>query len=79
MKYVYVLRSSSFPDRYYTGCTVNLKERLDQHNKGESIHTKKFTPWELIEYIAFSDHKKADKFETYLKTCSGRTFAKRHF
>lgn len=79
MKYVYMLQSINFPDRYYVGCTLNLKKRFDEHNRGESLHTKKCMPWRLVGYIAHADHEKADKFEAYLKTASGRTFAKRHF
>ncbi|MFN7612174.1 MAG: GIY-YIG nuclease family protein [Pseudomonadota bacterium] len=79
MKYVYMLQSEPQPDRYYTGCTTDLKRRYEEHNRGESTHTKKFVPWILVGYLAFSDHDKADKFETYLKTASGRAFAKKHF
>ena len=79
MKYVYMLRSVSNPDRYYTGSTVDIDRRLAEHNAGESNHTRKFMPWKLEGYLAFSDFKKADEFEAYLKTASGRTFAKRHF
>jgi putative endonuclease len=79
MKYVYMLQSETFPDRYYVGCTHDLKKRFGEHNRGESIHTKKFMPWKLVGYIAFSNDEKAEKFETYLKTASGRAFAKKHF
>ena len=79
MKYVYMLRSISFPERYYVGSTFDLKKRFVDHNKGLSAHTKKFMPWALVGYIAFSDHTKADAFEAYLKTASGRAFAKKHF
>ena len=79
MKYVYMLQSESLPDRYYVGCTHDLKKRYDEHNNGQSTHTKKFIPWPLVGYLAFSDHNKADRFETYLKTASGRAFAKKHF
>jgi len=79
MKYVYMLQSISHPDRYYVGSTVDLRKRFDAHNRGESLHTKKFLPWRLVGYIALNDHLKADKFEAYLKTASGRNFAKRHF
>jgi putative endonuclease len=74
-----MLRSIPFRDRYYTGSTSDLKTRFSEHNKGHSPHTRKYLPWELVGYVAFSDHAKADKFEAYLKTASGRTFAKRHF
>ncbi len=79
MKYVYMLQSIPYPERYYVGSTSDLKVRFAEHNKGHSLHTKKFLPWKLEGYIAFSDPDKADKFEAYLKTASGRTFAKRHF
>jgi len=79
MKYVYMLKSETHPDRYYVGCTVDLKKRFGEHNRGESVHTRKFIPWTLVGYVAFSDDEKAEKFETYLKTASGRAFAKRHF
>ena len=79
MKYVYMLNSQTFPERYYTGSTVDIDRRLTEHNNGQSPHTKKFMPWVLVGYIAFSDYNKADRFEAYLKTASGRSFAKRHF
>ncbi|HEX4304273.1 MAG TPA: GIY-YIG nuclease family protein [Rhizomicrobium sp.] len=79
MKYVYMLQSIGHPDRYYVGCTIDLKTRFADHNNGGSVHTNKFRPWSLVGYTAFSDHTKANKFEAYLKTASGRTFAKRHF
>jgi predicted GIY-YIG superfamily endonuclease len=79
MKYVYMLQSIQFPDRYYVGATIELKKRFADHNRGGSVHTRKFLPWKLEGYVAFSNHDKADRFEAYLKTASGRTFAKRHF
>ena len=79
MKYVYMLQSESDSNRFYVGCTQDLKKRFGEHNRGESTHTKKFMPWKLVGYSAFSDHNKADNFEAYLKTASGRAFAKKHF
>lgn len=77
MKYVYILRSTAIPDRYYTGVTDDLKARLVKHNAKEVSHTSKFTPWELKTYIAFSDGARAFAFEKYLKSPSGRAFAKK--
>ena len=79
MKYVYILKSLANPDRYYVGCALDLKKRVSEHNSGQSIHTNKFMPWKLVNYFAFEDAQKADKFELYLKTASGRAFAKKHF
>lgn len=79
MKYVYMLQSEMQPDRYYTGSTTDLQRRFKEHNQGLSPHTKKFMPWKLVGYLAFSNNEKADKFEAYLKTASGRSFAKKYF
>lgn len=79
MKYVYMLQSIPFPEKHYTGSTADLKKRHHDHNSGFSPHTKKYMPWKIIGYMAFSDHEKADRFESYLKSGLGRAFAKKHF
>jgi predicted GIY-YIG superfamily endonuclease len=79
MKYVYILQSDIDPERFYVGTTLDLKRRLAEHNSGETGHTRKFAPWNLVNYVAFSNHQKADHFEKYLKSGSGRAFAKKHF
>ena len=78
MKYVYILQSKISPKKYYTGISSDVSERLRYHNCGQSPYTTKFKPWELVTYIAFSDSSKAHKFERYLKSGSGRAFAKKH-
>jgi len=75
--YVYILRSVSFPDHEYTGATADLKQRVADHNAGKSTHTAKFMPWELIWYSAFPDKLRALDVEKYLKSHSGRAFAKK--
>lgn len=77
MKYVYILRSLEWPDRYYIGVTGDLKARLTKHNAKEVPHTSKYAPWSLKTYVAFSDEAQAFAFEKYLKTASGRAFAKK--
>ncbi len=77
MKYVYILESIADPDRHYTGVTEDLKARVVKHNAGDVPHTSKFKPWRVNSYIAFSDEKRAIAFEKYLKSASGRAFAKK--
>jgi len=72
MWYVYILKCSD--NSYYTGCTNNLKNRLERHNKGEVHFTKSRLPVELITYIAFTNKYKAFDFEKYLKSGSGIAF-----
>jgi len=78
MFYVYLLRSQSKPEETYVGLTDDLKQRLHQHNTGKSAHTRKFIPWRLVTYVAFSNRMQAGRFEKHLKTGSGRAFAIRH-
>jgi predicted GIY-YIG superfamily endonuclease len=54
-----------------------LKRRLPEHNAGKSTHTAKFKPWKLIWYCAFPDKYRALALEKYLKSHSGRAFAKK--
>ncbi|MEA3230459.1 MAG: GIY-YIG nuclease family protein [Thermodesulfobacteriota bacterium] len=75
MKYVYLIQSVPNPDQKYIGHTANIKSRLQAHNEGRSPHTSKYKPWRLITYLAFADESKALKFESYLKSGSGRAFA----
>ena len=78
MYYIYLIRSTSTPDEKYIGLTTDLKQRLAEHNSGKSPHTKKFKPWKLETYVAFSDQDKATTFEKYLKQGSGHAFAAKH-
>jgi predicted GIY-YIG superfamily endonuclease len=77
MWYVYIIRSIGFPDQEYTGATADLKQRITDHSAGKSTHTAKFKPWKLVWYCAFPDKYKALAFEKYLKSHSGRAFAKK--
>ncbi len=77
MHYVYILSSQKQTETFYTGITRDLKKRLKKHNSGEVPHTSKHKPWTLKTYIAFSDKEKAFAFEAYLKSGSGRAFAKK--
>jgi putative endonuclease len=77
MAYVYILQSLAYPDRYYIGVTKDLRARLKKHNAGEGAYTSKYAPWVVKTYIAFSDEKRAFAFERYLKSPSGRAFAKK--
>jgi putative endonuclease len=78
MKYVYILESLD-AEHFYVGVTDDLRARLAKHNAREVPHTSKYGPWRLRTYVAFSDENLAVAFERYLKSGSGRAFAKKHF
>jgi putative endonuclease len=77
MKYVYILESHD-SEHFYVGIADDVPARLTKHNAGEVTHTSKFRPWRLKTYVGFSDETRAFAFERYLKSGSGRAFAKKH-
>jgi len=79
MRFVYVLESVNEPARHYTGISANVASRLEWHNAAQCSHTAKHRPWKLLVAIEFTDSDRALRFEKYLKSGSGRAFAKRHF
>lgn len=76
MHYVYNLKCK---DGYYIGCTNDLRDRINRHQKGYVPATKERRPIELLNYVAFKDQYKAFEFEKYLKSGSGRAFINKHF
>ena len=78
-RFVYILKSLCTPHEYYVGITCDPKARLAAHNDGSSRHTASHRPWKTLVVIEFDEEEPALKFEKYLKTGSGREFARRHF
>ena len=76
---VYVLKNLGVVPRFYVGLTSDANRRLADHNAGKCPHTAKNRPWAQHVVIAFQDEQRAIRFERYLKSGSGRAFAKRHF
>ena len=76
MYYVYILSCKN--SKPYVGCTTDLKDRLERHNKGHVSATKGLLPIKLSTYICFPNKYTAYNFEKYLKSGSGRAFMKKH-
>ena len=77
MIYVYILESHDM-QHWYIGVTDDINRRLSEHNSGQCIHTNKHKPWKLKSFTAFHDRERAEAFEKYLKSHSGRAFTKKH-
>ena len=75
--YVYILESLSPTGGFYVGLTDDLAARLAKHNAGSVPHSVKLRPWRIKTAIAFRDRAQAAAFEKYLKSASGRAFAKK--
>jgi predicted GIY-YIG superfamily endonuclease len=56
--YVYIIQSLKELNRFYTGFTENIQNRLNDHNSGKDPHTSKYKPWRVKTAIAFTDRKK---------------------
>ena len=68
--YTYILKSQK-DGKLYTGYTMDLRKRLNQHNKGLSTYTKGRGPFDLIYYEACLLEDKARSRETFLKNWNG--------
>jgi putative endonuclease len=77
--FVYILRSLTRTERSYVGLTSDVAARLRAHNAGQNRSTVAYGPWKVIVSVEFATENAAVRFERYLKSGSGRAFAKRHF
>ena len=71
MYYVYILESLR-DNKFYTGCTQDLKIRLKMHNGRKIPSTAKRVPFKLIYYETFLNKHDAFTREQWLKTGWGR-------
>lgn len=66
MHYVYLLQGKT--DNFlYVGRTNNLGKRIEEHNKGCVVSTKKHIPFELVYYEAYLHPEDASQREYKLK------------
>lgn len=77
MKTVYIIQSISAPEHFYSGITTDVDRRLSEHNDGILPNTARYRPWKVKTLISFTDETQAHAFEKYLKSGSGRAFAKK--
>ena len=64
--YVYILKSAD--GRYYTGYTVDLERRLQQHQTGKGAKfTRAFGAAEILYHEVFEDKSTAMKREAEIK------------
>lgn len=75
MYYVYILISDR-DKKFYTGCTNNLKKRLNEHNSQKVFSTKNRIPLKLIYCEICLNKCDAFRREKYLKTAWGKRYIK---
>jgi len=72
MYYTYILHSEC-DGKLYIGSTINLKNRIEKHNKGFVMATKNRRPLKLIYYEAYLTLADAKRREIFLKGGKGRS------
>jgi putative endonuclease len=70
---VYILYSESL-DRYYTGHTKDVMERLNQHNAGRTPSTKSGRPWIIAYTESFGNKASASAREAEIKRMKSRSY-----
>lgn len=73
--YIYILQSEK-DSYFYTGYTFDLKNRLDDHNRGKVLSTKFRRPLHLVYFEGCLSQKDALHREKYLKTAWGKRYIK---
>jgi putative endonuclease len=72
--YVYILQNNK--GQFYSGCTINLKKRVQEHKSGKSKYTRSRGPYSLIYYEYCLNKNDAYRRERYLKTGMGKRYLK---
>lgn len=73
--FVYILLSGK-DGKLYTGCTTNLKKRLQKHNSGKVSSTSTRRPFTIIHSESFENKGAAFNRERFLKSLWAGRFKK---
>ncbi len=66
MRYVYLLKSIN-KDFFYIGSTEDVNKRINEHEQGKCLTTKRYLPMRLIYYEAYASDLDANNREQKLK------------
>lgn len=75
--YVYFLLRTD--RKVYTGSTMDLKRRVEEHQQGKVSSTRPFLPVRLLGYEAFATQSNARRRERYLKTTEGKRLFRQQY
>ncbi|RRO12124.1 GIY-YIG nuclease family protein [Flavobacteriaceae bacterium 14752] len=73
--FVYILYSQTL-QKYYTGQTQNLKDRLARHKNGLVKSTKNGKPWVLVHFIVCDSRSEAMMLEKRIKKRGAKRYLK---
>jgi putative endonuclease len=63
-------------DSYYVGETIDIKDRVKQHNSGfyDSAYTKQTSDWTLFYSIECENRTQARHIETHIKKMKSKVY-----
>ncbi len=73
MYITYILYSKRIK-KYYTGQTIDLERRLEEHNRGKTAFMSSGRPWTLIYSREFETRKEAIHHESEIKKRGAERF-----
>lgn len=73
MYITYILYSPKIK-KYYTGQTIDLSRRLEEHNRSKTPFTSKGRPWTLMFHIEVDSREEATKLERFIKKRGAQRF-----
>ncbi len=73
MYFTYILQSEK-TNRFYTGHTQNITQRLEEHNKGETKSTRSGIPWRMIWFTEVPTRSEAMALEMKIKRRGAKRF-----
>jgi putative endonuclease len=71
--FVYILYSPS-TNHFYVGHTNNIDKRIEQHNAGRTISTKRGRPWTVVYKEDFPSKAAAYNRELEIKSIKSKVF-----
>ena len=71
--YTYILYSKKL-QKFYTGSTENLENRLASHNAGLSTFTSSGIPWIMVWNLSHTSRKSAVGLEKHIKKRGAKRF-----
>jgi len=69
--FVYIIYSEK-NDKYYVGSTINIDNRLNEHNSGRNKSTRSGIPWEIKFYFRCGAVRTARQIEHKIKKKKSR-------
>jgi putative endonuclease len=69
----YILQSEK-TQRYYTGSTDNLENRLEEHNSGETKSIRFGIPWKVVHVEQFETRAEAFRKEKQIKARGAKRY-----